>query len=367
MSTVPEKRSNKLFPKKHLEAIERSPVDLTPRHEYIRLDKNEWTLDYPAGIISKIQKSITPEFLSCYPEVYQLYDALSQFHSLPAEQFLITAGSDGAIRATYDAFVSPGDEIINILPNFAMYSVYSKLYRAKEIGIYYHEKDLSLDIPSVLKKINKKTRFVIISNPNSPAGVLVPNEDIEKLIRATAGFGGGVLIDEAYYPISGSTALPFINEYENLIILRSFSKAFGLASARVGYAISNAKTIGMLAKYKPMYETNSLGILCATTLLENYPVVEKTVRNLIKTRTHFVRNLEELGMVVLPSQTNFVNIVVGHENVSPLLRLFETKGILIRPGYNWGILGECIRVSIGNPESMDRVVEILRNWKKRQG
>ena len=191
-----------------------TPVDRTKRHNFIRLDKNEWTVDYPAKLISMIKKNITPEFFSCYPEVYQLYDALSHFHSLPHEQFLITAGSDGAIRATYDAFVSPGDEIINILPNFAMYSVYSQLYQAKEIGIYYNEKDLSLDVNAVLKKITKKTRFIVLSNPNSPAGVQISNDDIKALLNAAAEYNAGVLVDEAYYPISGSTAIELLKGYE---------------------------------------------------------------------------------------------------------------------------------------------------------
>jgi len=351
-----------VIPKAHLPDIYRTPVDRTPRSSYIRLDKNEWTVPLPKKLLARIKNEISPDFLSCYPEVYKLYDALSDFHSLPQDHFLPAAGSDGAIRATFDAFVSPGDEIINIQPNFAMYTVYANLYQAKEISVFYHPEKLTLDISEVIKKISRKTRLIIVSNPNSPAGVLLSNDQIRQLLDAASDCDAGVLVDEAYYPISGTTAVDLLKEYPNLIVLRSFSKAFGLASARVGYAIGRPEIIGLLAKFKPMYEVNSLGVLCCTTLIRHYPVVEKSVRQLLKNKKDFVRNVEALGLTVLPSGTNFVNIVVGEAQCQPLIKKFEDNGVLIRPGYNWGILRQCIRISIGDKKSMKTVSGILKRW-----
>lgn len=351
-----------MIPKTYLNDIYRTPVDRTARESYTRLDKNEWTVPYLEKILDKIKKSITPDFLSCYPEVYKLYDALSKFHSLPQDHFLPAAGSDGAIRAVFDAFVSPGDEIINIQPNFAMYNVYAKLYRAKEIGVYYDPQNLTLDTDNVIGRITRKTRFIIVSNPNSPAGVQISNDDIKTLLDAAAEYNAGVLVDEAYYPISGTTAMGLLNDYDNLIILRSFSKAFGLAAARVGYAIGKPESIEMLAKFKPMYETNALGVLCCIALLDQYAVIEKSVNQLLKNKKEFVQDVEGLGLTVLPSGTNFVNIVVGEKECKPLLKIFEENRILIRPGYEWGILKHCIRISIGDKKAMKHVYRILKRW-----
>lgn len=350
-------------PKKHLRKIFRTPVDKTDRQSFIRLDKNEWTLPYPDHILSEIKNTINSEYLSCYPAIYQIYKALSKFHSLSEDHFLVAAGSDGAIRAVFDAFVSPGDEIIDIQPNFAMYSVYAQLFGADEVSVFYNPDNLSLDLEEVKEKINKKTRFIVLSNPNSPAGVLISNDDIRTLLTAAAEYGAGVLVDEAYYPISGSTAMGLLNDYDNLIILRSFSKAFGLAAARVGYAVANPDTIEMLAKFKPMYEINSLGVLCSVLLLNNYSIIENSVKNLLRNKGKFVNDVEKLGLQVLPSGTNFVNIVVGKKNCRPLIDEFEKQGILIRPGYEWGILKECIRISIGDEPAMEKAYCVLKNWR----
>ncbi|MHB8163419.1 MAG: pyridoxal phosphate-dependent aminotransferase [Methanoregula sp.] len=348
-----------MIPKAYLRAIFRTPVDRTPRASYIRLDKNEWTVPIPKKVLDQIKNEISADFLSCYPEVYKLYDALAEFHSLSVDHFLPAAGSDGAIRATFDAFVSPGDEIINIQPNFAMYSVYAKLYQAKEIGVFYHPEKLTLDVDDVIQKITRKTRLIIHSNPNSPAGVLISNDQIRQILDAASEHNTGVLVDEAYFPNSDSTSLDLLKDYPNLLIMRSFSKAFGLASARVGYAIGNPESIELLAKFKPMYEVNALGVVCCTTLLNHYSIVEKTVRQLLKNKKEFVRNVEGLGLTVLPSGTNFVNIVVGQKKIKPLIDTFEKAGILIRPGYDYGILKECIRISIGDEQAMEKVLTIL--------
>jgi len=349
-----------LIPKKHLHEIFRTPADKTNRQLYIRLDKNEWIVPYPDHILNEIKNTINSEFLSCYPAIFQIYDALSKFHSLSEDHFLVTAGSDGAIRAVFDAFISPGDEIINIQPNFAMYSVYAQLYGANEVDVFYNQDTLLLVLDEVIEKINKKTRFIVLSNPNSPVGVQISNDDIKTLLDAAAEYDTGVLVDEAYYPISGSTAMGLLNDYDNLIILRSFSKAFGLAAARVGYAVGNPVTIKMLAKFKPMYEINSLGVLCSVLLLNNYSIIEKSIKNLLRNKEKFVNDVEKLGLQVLPSGTNFVNIVVGKKNCRPLIDEFEKQGILIRPGYEWGILKECIRISIGDEQAMGKVYCILK-------
>jgi len=291
-----------------------------------------------------------------------MYEALSAFHFLPKESFLVTAGSDGAIRAVYDAFVEKGERVINIQPNFAMYDVYTRLKQAQPVDIWYDPETLALDTGGVVSSLKKKTSLIVISNPNSPTGVEIPPADIRTLLEAAADNGTRVLIDEAYYPFTPITSLPFLKEFDNVIILRTFSKAFGLASLRAGYAISEPGTIEQMSKFKPMYEVNSMAVLCATILLERYDVIEDAVRRCLDVKEWFCKKIQKLGFAVIPGRTNFVNIVVGKGHISDLVEVYRENGILIRPGYPWGVLEECIRISIGDADAMEAAYSVLERW-----
>lgn len=353
----------RLAQKDYLKSVYRTPPDTTNRLEYIRLDKNECALQLPSHVLEMIRQSITPGFLGCYPEMYKLYMALSVFHGLAEDRFLIAAGSDGAIRAAYDAFVSMGNEVINIQPNFAMYDVYTRLHNAKPVDIYYNPSSLDLNIKSVTERISDVTALIVLSNPNSPVGVETPMDDIRYLLEKAEEHGTRVIIDEAYYPFSAITCAGLLDTHKNLILLRTFSKAFGLAGLRVGYAISSKDNIEQMGKFKPMYEVNALAVLCACTYLDQYPVVEQSVKESHQIKKMFIETIESLGFSVIPSSPNFVNIIVGKENVQHLVDMFRTRRILIRPGYPYGILDECIRISVGTRSEMVTAAEVLGRWK----
>ena len=346
-----------------LKNVYRTPLEKTDRIAFIRLDKNECSLQLPQRILTEIQQSVTPEYLGCYPEVYKLYRELESFHNLPEESILVAAGSDGAIRAAFDAFVSPGDEVINIHPNFAMYEVYSHLREAIQINIGYNPQSLALDVSEVIARINRRTAVLVLSNPNSPTGVEIPQEDLEIILNAAERYETRVIVDEAYYPFSDRTSVRFLGSYDNLIVLRTFSKAFGLAGLRVGYALSSKENIELMGKSKPMYEINTLGVLCACTYVKNYELVRESVKEYLTVKEWFVESTESLGLSVISGSANFVNIVVGRDHVQELVGRFREKSILIRPGYPWGVLEDCIRISIGNKDDMRCAFDVLKRWK----
>ncbi|HMA05808.1 MAG TPA: histidinol-phosphate transaminase [Methanomicrobiales archaeon] len=349
--------------KKHLAGIERTPADRTDRIRWIRLDKNECTLELPPEVLDEIRSRIDPEFLACYPEVYQLYDALSAHLRLPSEELLVTAGSDGAIRAAYDSFVEPGGEVVNLQPNFAMYDVYTRLYRGNPVDVYYHPETLALDLPAVLAAIGPRTSLVVLSNPNSPTGTEIPQEAVAAIAREAARHGATVLVDEAYHPFSPATSLPLLSRFENLLVVRSLSKAFGLASARVGFAAGNPALIRAMGAFRPIYEVTSYGVLCATTILGRYDLVEQAVARILGAKEWFAGRCRDTGIGVLPGAANFVNVMVGPGEPSRYVRLCRDAGILIREGYPWGILADCIRVSVGREEHMESLHEVIRRGR----
>jgi histidinol-phosphate aminotransferase len=218
-------------PKSHLYNVYRTPPDKLDRLKFLRLDKNEDTIGLPEEVIQEILSEVTPDFISTYPLTYRLYESLSEFLSLSEDHLLITAGSDAAIKAAFEGFVEPGDEVIIPDPTFAMFEVYADLFRGEMKKITY-KSDLSLSIEEMLGSITQKTKLIALPNPNSPTGTIVRREDILNLLKHAEAVGVVVLIDEAYYPFYPHTTIDLIDEYQNLIVTRTFSKAFGLASVR---------------------------------------------------------------------------------------------------------------------------------------
>jgi histidinol-phosphate aminotransferase len=353
--------------KNHLSDIYRPPPDRTDRLQYIRLDKNEGFLSIPEVCIEEMRDLVTPDFLACYPRVFRLYDAIAGYTGFRPDAILTTAGSDGAIRAVYDAFVEPGDDIVNIQPNFAMYDVYTRLYRAHPVDVWYDPDTLRLDTASVIEKISDRTRLVMISNPNSPTGTEISVEDMAVLAESASGHGAGLVIDEAYYPYSPTTCTQLIDRFDNIIILRSFSKAFGLAGVRAGYALAHPRIIELMGKFKPMYEVNSFAVEYSRLLLRHAGLVEESVREANRIKEWFIHRIEAIGLNVVPSRTNFINIVVGRQNTDILIDFFEKNDILIRSGSSFGLLGECIRISVGTQEAMQKASDILMRWYHDQG
>ncbi|NYT06558.1 MAG: histidinol-phosphate aminotransferase family protein, partial [Methanomicrobiales archaeon] len=270
--------SDGLEGKSHLSGIYRPPPDRTDRLRYTRLDKNEGFLSIPGACIEEMRALVTPDFLACYPRVFRLYDAIAEYTGFSPDNILATAGSDGAIRAVYDAFVEPGDDILNIQPNFAMYDVYTRLYRAHPVDVWYDPATLLLDTAAVADGITRRTRLIMLSNPNSPTGTEITLADMAALAEAAAAQGAGLVVDEAYFPYSPTTCTPLLGTFDNIIILRSFSKAFGLAGARAGYALAHPDIIEKMGKFRPMYEVNSFAVEYARILLQHAALVEESVR-----------------------------------------------------------------------------------------
>ena len=184
--------------------------------------------------LNAIIKAISSEHLNAYPEPGPLYNKLSIHCNVGHENIVVTAGADGAIRHCFDLFVNPDDQVVCLDPTFAMVDVYCRLYKAKRVPIKYEE-NLTLDFAKLENSINKNTGLIVIANPNSPTGTLIDEKDLKNILHIAQLNKVPLLIDEAYFGFSEFTALPFLNEFDNLVISRTFSKVFGLAGLRVGY------------------------------------------------------------------------------------------------------------------------------------
>jgi len=343
--------------RKEIEKVWRTRPDEKTRLNRLRLDKNERISSFSPDFWKDAIGGIDEELVHAYPEVFPLYKRLASFHGLAVENFLLTAGSDAAIRHCYEVFVSPGDKVIYLDPTFAMVTVYGSLFGAEMVGVKYDSR-LLIDDEQLMGAIDDNTALIIIANPNSPTGTLMTNDAIAEISEKAARHRVPVLIDEAYYGFCCHSALEIMGGHQNLIATRTFSKVSGMAGLRVGYAVGHPEIISLLTKFRPMYEVNSVGILFACKMLDNWHIAEEYGRKTIEGRTRFSEFLAGCGFPVIDTETNFLHVDFGVLK-EPILNALGAEGVLVRGMLNIEGLESYTRFTVGPWEFMTRVADII--------
>jgi histidinol-phosphate aminotransferase len=344
--------------KSWVDGVRRLRGDTQTRHGLLRLDKNERVTAFQQDFFEQIKFEMTSDHLTTYPEVEVLYERLARYHQMTTDNFMITAGSDVAIRHCFDLFVNPGGEVVVLDPTFAMVDIYCKLYNAQKQGIGY-DRNLQLDLDRLVAVIGPKTELIVIANPNSPTGTLISEADIALILLRAARFQVPVLIDEAYYGFCKQTAVPMLKEHENLIVSRTFSKAYGLAGLRVGYLLTQTKIAQLLYRFRPMYEINSIGILAAMRLLDQPLMAENYLAETEEGRKYLLEFIKGKGLFFRDTQTNFIYIDFGDKKQA-VMNECSKAGILIRGGLPIEGFETYLRISLGPVVAMQILVETLR-------
>jgi len=283
--------------------VKRTKPSSLSRQKFLRLDKNERVSAFPKKFLNLFKKKLDSENLNTYPEIFSFYKLLSKEHSLKKEYFFATAGIDGGLRNSIEIFGKK--KIIILEPTFAMINIYSKIFKKKIIKIGYNKK-LELNPKKILEKISNNISLIILSNPNSPTGTVIASNEIKKILIKAKKFNVKVVIDEAYYGFSNITAISLIKKFTNLIVLRTFSKAYGLAGLRVGYVISHPKNIKEFINIKPMYEVNSMGILAANILLNNNIIKKMYIKEVLEGKKLLLDFFKKKKIFFLNSEGNFI-------------------------------------------------------------
>lgn len=346
---------------KHLQRIQNPSA----RAGYLRLDKNESTVGFEKEFVESLRQEITSNFLTTYPEIDSLYPKIANWIGCNKEDIYITAGSDAAIKNVFEVFVEPRNVVVLLDPTYAMFYVYVEMFQGRLMTIGYKE-GLSLSAEDILKILYEhRPKLICIANPNSPTGTVLPQRDIRNIIDVAWGQNTVVLLDEAYYLFHPESVIDLIYKYPNLIVLRTFSKAMGLASARLGFAAAHPDTIAYLKKVKPIYETNAFAVKFAELVLDNMHLVERNLEVTRKGKEYLEKELDKLGVPYFKSYANFILIDVGsfERSVQMGKVLYEQK-ILIKSGFKDEVLRNCIRVTVGSKKQMklflEKFYEILR-------
>ncbi len=316
----------------------------------IFMDANENSLG------SVINESID-KGLNRYPDPYSLdlRKALGKFLGISEKNIFVGNGSDEAIDLLIRLFVEPGEEIIIMEPTYGMYKVAAEVagVAIKNISL---ASDFQVDIPNLLSQVSSKTKIIFCCSPNNPTGTLIQPEELEKIC---GNFRGIVVVDEAYVEFASKPSLiGKISSLENLIILRTFSKAWGLAGIRVGYAVAQEAAIEYLNKIKPPYNLNRVSSKIAIQALQQYPKMLEFKTLILREREKLALELTKLGFIVFSSEANF--LLVRYPNASLIAKkLAEDFGIIVRDFNSKPKLENCIRISIGTPEQNQLLIKNL--------
>ena len=335
--------------------------------EKIRLNSNENPIEYTANEMKNILNSLDYVELNRYPnsDGDKLRKAYGKVINIDKDNLIIGNGSDEMINLVISKYISKGEKVLTFTKDFVMYDFYTDLNEGKVVK-YKIDLDKGLDIEDFIDFGKRENiELIIFSNPNNPTGYGFKIKDIKRVLEAFKD--KIVLVDEAYCEFYGETMLPFINEYKNLIITKTLSKAFGLAALRVGFLISNKENVKELEKYKTPYNVNTISQEMAIKVLEDVERFNRNLNLIIKEREELFEkllNIQEkannygIDIKFYKSKANFVyGESIYKEN---LVNELKNNGILIR-SFN----DNSFRITVGTKSDNKKVLGVLENFIER--
>jgi histidinol-phosphate aminotransferase len=340
--------------------------DLSRPEGPLWLNKNENVDPVLNNKIQSLIPKIKTYAINTYPETAKIYKKLSLLEGLDAKHFILTQGSDGAIRSVFDVFISPGDKVLHTSPTFAMYDVYSKMYGAKQIPLEYEYSPEGpvLNFSHFLELLkNEKPKLVCLPNPDSPTGTILEEDQLELLLKTATDCGALVLIDEAYFPFYPQTQIQKIKIYKNLLVCRSFSKAWGAAGFRVGFLAGDRELLQLFHKNRPMYEISTFSSELLYLLLDCKEDVAESVQRLLEGKKYFLNRMKESGYKTTLTFGNFVHVDFGRDTLQISEVLKNT--VLYRTEFsNGSCLRGFSRFSLGTREQFESIIEKIASFKK---
>jgi histidinol-phosphate aminotransferase len=326
----------------------------------LSLDLNESMAGCSPRVLARLH-SLSAKDVSLYPEREVGERLVANFLGVTPEQVLLTNGMDEALSLLFTTYLNPDDELLFADPTFVMYPMLGEALGARLVRQQSGE-DLALPVADLLARISAHTHVVAIANPNNPTGLAASPADLLKITESAPD--AAVLIDEAYFEFQseefcGGTLLPALASHPNLFVARTFSKAYGLAGLRLGVLVGDPEQIGYIRRLSEPFNVSSLALACVEEALADQAFVREHVAQVKQGREQLAQLFQELGLRFWPSQTNFVLVRVG-ASTQVFVESMQRRGILVRDSSaNPGCEG-CVRITVGTPEQMDKVLRAIR-------
>lgn len=332
---------------------------LSPHRATVKINQNENPWDAPAEIKDEVLRRFAARQWSRYPDFIPvtLHEQLARFAGWKANGVIAGNGSNELIQAVLMVTMEPRKRVLISEPTFALYKQVATVLGAEVVSIPLTPQ-LSYDTAALLETIEQRQPDVtILCSPNNPTGCVIESKHLRSLLRATRGL---VVIDEAYHEFAQQTVAPLLAEHENLVVLRTFSKAMAFAALRIGYLLAAPELVREIGKAVLPYNLNAFSQIAAEVALEKYPaLLGPTVEAIIAERERLYLALSEIsGLHPLKSHANFF-VVRAEMDPKRIFNGLLKRDILIRDVSGYPMLSEYFRFNVGTPEENDRLLRAL--------
>ncbi|MCD6170268.1 MAG: histidinol-phosphate transaminase [Candidatus Latescibacteria bacterium] len=335
------------------------PYTLRQYQYELKLNQNENPFDIPLELKDKLLAYARRRSWSRYPDFVpeEFHQKLAEYTGWAKEGILVGNGSNELIKDICILILEKGSRVVIPVPTFTLYKLISTALGAEVVEVKL-KADYTFDMEALNEAVAVHSpALIFFSSPNNPTGCILPMDGLEKILQETNSL---VVVDEAYYEFSGTTCLPLLKKHRNLIILRTFSKAFSLAGLRVGYLIADPDLVQEIAKVKLPYNINFFSQIVATYVLENRTLLQKKVEYIVHQKDMVYQALSGIpGVKPYPSYGNFILFETLLDVKSLFFELLK-KGVLVRDVSGYPMLSRALRVTISKEEENRRFIRTLR-------
>lgn len=330
---------------------ELQPYVVNPVVCSVKLDANEGNKDLFKDLIKDIGDDF---YLNLYPDdnYTELKEAIVNYIGCKIENISVGNGSSELLDLCVKTFVDTNELILSLDPTFSMYSIYAKIVNSRYIGAG-EGNDFTINVDDVIKSIKENNpKLTIICNPNNPTGTIIKRDDVLRIVKSTDNV---VIVDEAYMEFSNESVVDEIENYDNLIVVKTMSKAFSMAGIRTGYLIANEELVKTIEKVRPPYNLNSISALLATKALKQKDKMLSYVENLKVEREKIYEKLIDMGVKAYKSGANFVFFSSKVDNLAE--KLIENDVLIRKFG---GKLDNYYRVTVGSPKENEAFLNAMK-------
>jgi histidinol-phosphate aminotransferase len=349
-----------LSPREAVRTLPSYHPPLAGRHG-LRLDFNENTVGCSPRVLEQLRQ-FDPELLASYPERGPVEAKVADVLGVAAAELLLTNGVDEAIHLLCETYLEPGDEALIVVPTYSMYRIYMMAASAQVISVPA-KRDFVFPGDEVCGRISPRTRLIAIANPNNPTGSVARPEDLQRI--AGSAPDTAVLIDEAYFEFYGQSLLAAREQFPNLFVARTFSKAYGLAGLRIGVLIGDTDQMCSVRRVSSPYNVNAVALACLPEALGDKAYLHEYVTEVRESRLRLEHVLAACRIQFWPSEANFVLARVG--GAPSFVEGMRRRGILVRDRSSDHGCEGCVRITLGPRAHADRLLTALQETLEELG
>ncbi len=345
-----------LRPRQELIGLNTYEIASYPQNWDMKLDSNENYIGPSTSVIKAI-KNIAPEEIAQYPYYGSFYDALSEIYGVKKSNIVITNGADEALCTVINTYISKADSVVTASPSFSMPKIYTSIAGAEYIEVPYKEK-WAYPFEDIINSVSENTKVILITSPNNPTGDIVPLEQIIEILRKFPD--KAVVIDETYSSYAGISNVCLTDKYDNLIVVKSFSKDYALAGLRLGCIVSNQVNIDNIKRVLSPYNVNCIAVAAANAAINDKKYIKLVKDEITQSRKYLYDEIKKLGFTPYESHANFVLTDFG--NLCDLIyEKLKSNKIIVKRFDKTSILHSCLRITAPTLSASHKIIDLIRS------